>query len=728
MKIHFVANYKVDKVDNYATIEDVYNYCLSKKVIGIDIETSRKYPVNTFKNENIYQPGLDPYLSRVIMLQLGDLENVFVIDTRCIDISILIPLFNSKEILWIGHNLRFESKHLKYTYGVIFKYIWDTMIVEMNLTNGLQPGYSLAKLAERYLGVKNVTDRDLFTQEEDNEEDMVFIDKSTRLGFINIGDKPFTERQILYGADDIDYPLQIKAIQERGVGDFNPLKLHKMENEFCLVLADIELRGTCFDPVQWLKVADEKKIIYDKRLKIMNEFVIQNHSNFTEGPDLFNQNITEFRCAIQWSSSQKVIQFFKYLGFCPKEKSKETKKLEYTVGAKALLKLLPKPYKDAFIKDEVEEKVLTKESCNEDIMFNYLLLKKSEQAVTTFGKDFLKYIHPITGRIHTTYKQILNTGRISSNKPNIQNIPQEKGYRMAFIAPEGKILINADYSSQESRDLAEISGDQDMLDFFNLGHPIFGDDYHSFTGTKMFRIIRNDPNLIVSKKTHPDERNAAKAIGFKIAYGGSAYTLKDDFGVEEEVAQQFIDGYFEAFPSLRDDFEKAKKKAVELGYIEIDPITHRRWFFKEYKHMQDLNKQAWACYPENYKDLSIAQRIDVKEELKQTHPELKDLWSEYFSLKGKLERDALNFRIQGLAASQMKMSGIILRRFIMNNQLEDIMYITSLIHDEVIVETTIEYSEQASIETRKAMIEGGNKFCKKVKMEAVPLITPFWYH
>ena len=723
--VHFVSNYKVEGVTDYATIEDVCNYCRDKTLLGIDIETSYKFQRNTYKNENIYKPGLDPYLSRVIMLQIGDLEHIFVIDTRCIDIAPLVPVLQLKSITYVGHNLRFESKHLKHTYGVIFRNIWDTMVVEMNLTNGLQPGYSLAKLSEKYLGVQNINKKDLFTKEDEDEEEVVYIDKSTRMGFLHIGDTPFNSIQILYGADDIEYPLRIKAIQEKGIGDWNPLQLHKMENEFCLVLADIELRGLHFNPEQWLKVAAEKKIVYERRKKLLDDYVVKNCPAFTTGPDLFNQDVKEYLCNIQWSSSTQVVELFKQLGFCPKEKSKQTHKMEYSVGAKALLKLLPKAYKDEFIKEDVPEKEF---KTNEDLIFNYLLLKKSEQAITTFGPDFLKYIHPITGRLHTSYKQILNTGRISSSNPNLQNIPQGKEYRMAFNAPEGYTLVDCDYSAQESRDLAEISGDEAMLDFFNYGDPTFGDDYHSFTATKMFRIIRNDPTLICLKKTHPDERQAAKAIGFKIAYGAGAFALKDDFGVDEEVAQEFVDGYFAAFPSLQADFENAKKKAVELGYIEIDPITHRRWFFKEFYHMQSLNRQAWACYPENYKNLTPGQRTDVKNELKQSHPELHDLWSEYFSLKGKLERNALNYRVQGLAGSQLKMAGIIIRRHIIDNNLENKLYPVSLIHDETLAESDNDHAEECKQLIENSMVAGGNKFCKKIKMAATAVLGQFWYH
>lgn len=82
---------------------------------------------------------------------------------------------------------------------------------------------------------------------------------------------------------------------------------------------------------------------------------------------------------------------------------------------------------------------------------------------------------------------------------------------------DGYKIVNADYSSQESRVIADISGDKAMIDFFNVGDETFGSDFHSFTATRMYRVIRNDPNLIIQKKTHPEERQSAKSINFKIA-------------------------------------------------------------------------------------------------------------------------------------------------------------------------------------------------------------------
>lgn len=718
------------------TIEECRDYLESIPEIGVDIETQRKYPRGMYKDEgrdSVYKAGLDPYLTKPLMLQLGDLTNQYVIDLRKVDITCLLSVFSDRTKLFVGSNLKFEAKHLGYTYGVVFWKIWDCMLAEIVLTNGQELGYSVEKMAERYLGIKSAKDNDLFNPFEEDED---FVDKSIRMQFIEWGDKPFTTKQIQYGADDITIPFKIMEIQKRGRRGWKPEICWDIENRFCLVLADIELKGLTFDPEQWLKVASGAQVIYEHRLKKMNDYVLKTSLKFCTLPDLFS---TETKCNILWSSPAQIVDYFRYLKFCPKEKSKQTKKMEYSVGSKALFKLLSSPYKEKLMGNE-ETDIVTQE----DLILNYLLLQKSHQAITTFGKDFLKYIHPITGRIHTSYLQILATGRISSSRPNIQNIPNDDvsivkatglpktpvdmQYRRAFIPEPGNVILNCDFASQESRDLAEICGDQDMLDFFNLGHPIFGDDYHSFTGTKMFRIIRRDPDLIVTKKTHPKERQDAKAIGFKIAYGGSAYTLKDDFGVEEDIAQSFIDGYFEAFPSLKEDFEKAKKSVLELGYINIDKITGRRWFWKDFKKQKELSDKIWSFYPKNYREMSIADRAAFKAKLKVEHPEVSEMWSEYFSAQGKAERNALNYRVQGLAGSQTKMAGIYFREHQILNNLQDKVWLTNLIHDEALGEAKQEFAEEGRAILQDCMERGAQYFCKLVTMKAECVTNSFWYH
>ena len=708
----------------YCSIEQCYGCLKDQTEIGIDIETTRKYPKGKY-NETVYEGGLDPYLSLTIMLQLGTKDNIYVIDTRAVDITPLLPLWENKERLWLGHNLKFEAKHLLHNYGIIFYKIYDTMLVEQIQTNGLQLGYSLEKLAGRHLGIKPVEKQgDLFKQrnEDDDEDEQAYIDKSIRMGFLTIGDRPFTEAQILYGADDILYPIEIRKRQRLGYMGYNPKQVVDIENEFCLVLADIELKGITFNKQQWLDTYDKNLLVFNSRKKKLDDWVIQNFKNnskFCSPPDLFDPNP---KCLIEWSSSKQVVALMKELGYCPQEKSKSTKYLEYTVGAKALLKLLPAKYKEFYSEGKETDIVDPKK----DLILNYLLFKTSEQACTTFGKDFLKYVHPITGRLHSSYRQIINTGRMSSKNPNLQNIPAEADYRKAFIAPDGFALLNADYSSQESRVLAEVSGDEAMINFFNDGHPIHGSDYHCFTATKMFSLMRNDPNLIITKKTHPDERNAAKSISFKIAYGGSAHTLKDDFGVEEDVAQEFIDSYMKAFPALDNYFKAGREKAVKWGYVDIVP--DRRYWEPDHKRMEEVRKQCTKYYPRDYKDLPEEEKVKFRKKLTEDNPELKGMWSEYYQLKGSIERCSQNYPIQGLAGSQTKMAGVLFRRYQIENNLRDKLYLTSLVHDECLSEVVKEMAEEGLKVLENKMIEGANLFCKKVKMGATGNICEYWSH
>lgn len=734
-KIWFVGNDLFSEY-NTATIEECVAYCKTKQVIGLDIETGRKYQKGKY-NEEIYVPGLNPHVSRIVMIQIGDLENQYVIDARVIDIQPLKEILENNNILKVGHNLKFEGNFFL-SIGIKLVNVWDTFICEKVLYNGLQISYSLASLMKRYLGIEPVEQLDLFsTTEEDVEEDeildeldlleykpeKIYVDKSTRLQFVNIGDLPFTIKQIEYGADDIIAPLKIYEIQKQGryIQDENkkdilylPTNGFYLQNKFTQVLASIEYEGMEFDSLQWLTLSDKSYKIYLQKLEKLNTYVETNYQkDFCNAVDLFTSKPS---CAIQWSSSTQVIKFFRYLGFCPREKSKQTGKDEWTVGAKALFKLLSPDYREMFYKSK-ETEIKTQE----DLILNYLLLKKAEQASTTFGKDFLKYVHPITGKIHSSYNQYMHTGRLSSTNPNLQNIPNGEEYRHCFYSKD-YIWVNADYSSQESRILADVSNNTTLIDFFNNGHEIFGEDMHSFAATNMQRVIKKDPNILVTKKSDPKARQTAKALNFALSYGGSAHSLKDTLSCSLEEAEAFIQAYFDGFPGLEDDFNKTKELACKRGWIELDPHTKQKYFFPYMEEMESLQREAWACYPDNYKELSHQEKIDVKAEVNFKNPQLKQLWSKYFYLKGKLERRSLNYRIQGNAATMSKIAGCLIHNYYDGNR-----FIINLVHDEIIGKTISKDEEFLNI-VKESMIKAGTYTCKRVKMDAEAELANYWKH
>lgn len=746
-------------LDDTATMQECIEYCRKQPVLGLDIETSRKYPKNQYISK-VYKPGLDPYLSRVVMLQIGTENTVFVIDTRRVDISGLKPILESESIVKVGHNLKFEYKHLLVNFGIRLRNVWDTMLVELILTNGIQMGYGLADLSVRYFNAQKMEKMDLFNldsynkhKQEFNEwiydqEAKIYLDKSTRLGFIEIGDAPFTRNQIEYGADDILLPLRIRRKQQQGAFNYAtdkyksfkqkakgwfPTFCIELENRFVLALAEIEVKGMHFNALHWMETYKKALPLYEQRKQKLNEYVVNNYPQFSGSIDLFSERGT---CAIKWTSQKQVVDFFKFLDICPKERSKSTKRMEWTVGATAVFKQLTPEYKGNYNKG-VDVEITD----NQSLMLQYLLFKKSEQAVTTFGKDWLKYVHPLTKRVHSSYRQILNTGRISSVNPNLQNPPGNEGYRGAFNAPNGHKVVNTDYAAQEVRILAYVSQVQEMIDFFVKGNNEWYGDYHSYTATRVQRIMRKDPEYFVPCKEFPDktknpefvdpygkERNDAKSVTFKLSYGGTPYSLKDELGISEEAAIDFFKVYFAAFPGLKENFEDAKRLALKNRYIEIDPVTERRWWCSFSEEMDELEKKCWSYYPDNYRDLDPTVRADVKASLKVKHPELSGLWGQFMRMKGKLERNALNYRIQGLAAGMTKLAAIKIYERLRNADYLDQVWMNNLVHDEINAIATEEQAQNCATLIKQEMEAAGELFCKGIPMTASPNITDFWAH
>lgn len=772
-EILFVAKYSVPGVNN-ASIRDCVDYINVLQKLGVDIETTRKYPLGTFTNEDIYRPGLDPYLSKVVMFQIGDLKRIFVIDTRCYTKEELQPIFDqlhyTDEKLIVGVNLRFEAKHLGHNYGLKFKRIYDAMIADMVLWNGIPKKFGLADMAERYLGVKKKKENILFeemyekaviTLDDDllkkNEEYITpfevandaEIDKSTRLQFLTIGDKPFTIEQILYGADDIVYPLLIMERQQLGrkISEkdiYYPDFCIRLENSFVNVLADIELNGMKVDVPMWNALAGKKEEEYGKRMKELNSYVTTLYPHWGYN-DLFHPDEPE--CLVQWSSSKQTIKFFKELNLCPKGYSKQTGRIEDTTGAKEMTKQLKPAYKilydkgiwEEFDKDENGKYI----EDNQKLVLAFLNLKKLEQCYTTFGKEWTKkYIHPITKRVHTSYRQILNTGRISSTAPNLQQIPGDKDYRHCFSVEEDEWMINNDYSAQESRDVAIVSEDESFINFFLKGDPVFGDDFHSFTGTKIKALMTGDPNAIVQPKELPDgsknpkftadddeRRGKSKVFNFGFVYGKSAAGFAEDFGCTVEEAQAMIDSYLQAFPGLNDYFEQGMKFVTTYGFIIIDPTTGRRWFSNEFDKYKSLYEEGMEVYKTNEDYLKLTTKAEKeawKKEFKEENPWFRQIWREWSTIKGSLERRSKNFRIQGLAGSQMKLAMNLLRHRIISENLD--MQMVNIIHDESLSVCKKVNGEEYGKIVQKCMEDGGNFFCKYKIMKASYQLENYWTH
>jgi len=168
-------------------------------------------------------------------------------------------------------------------------------------------------------------------------------------------------------------------------------------------------------------------------------------------------------------------------------------------------------------------------------------------------------IHPVTGRVHTSFNQaIAATGRLSSSDPNLQNIPIRteigREIRRAFVAEPGAVLISADYSQIELRVLAHLSGDETLIAAFARG-----DDIHDQTALKVFGADSTlDPHEL---------RRRAKIVNYALLYGKTAFTLARDIGVTQQAAQQFIDAYFAGFPRVRAFIDRTLEEARASGVV-----------------------------------------------------------------------------------------------------------------------------------------------------------------
>jgi DNA polymerase-1 len=375
--------------------------------------------------------------------------------------------------------------------------------------------------------------------------------------------------------------------------------------------------------------------------------------------DLFSDII---KCRIKWTSSKQVVQFFQFLDICPMEVSKSTNKLSPTVNAKVLRASLNDVNDDSKI----------------DLINRYLKFKEAEQSVTTFGIAFFKYINPVTNRLHSNYRQILNTGRISSSNPNLQNIPAKEGFRKAFDCPLDYNIVNADYSGQEQIILANKSEDKDLQSFYQKGLS----DMHSFIASKIYPELKDIP-LDDIKRLHKDKRQIAKAAGFAINYGGNGYTISKNLGIPTKQGDEVYNAYFKAFPNLKKYFTRVQNESLLRGYILIDPLTGRK---------------NWFTPPSTEKE------------------------------KGKIKRNALNYPIQGEAGGITKLAPILFRKWILDNNLQDVVFITNLVHDEINIEVQSEYAEKASIALELCMKEAADKWCKTIKLTADAIITTYWNH
>jgi DNA polymerase-1 len=482
----------------------------------------------------------------------------------------LLPFFENEEIEKIGQNLKYDIKVLL-NYGVeVQGPLFDTMIAHYLLNPDMRHNMDL--LSETYLGYTPVSIETLIGKKGKNQGSMrdVPIEKVTE-----------------YAVEDADVTWQLKQLFDKDLEKNGLSKLFsEIEIPLVKVLASMELEGINLNTAFLKELSAEfDKEIVDLETKI------------------YAEADTDFNLA---SPKQLGVVLFEKLKLM--EKPKKTRTGQYATG----------------------EEILSKLAAEHQIVADILEWRGLVKLKNTYVDALPNEVQSATGRVHTTYSQtVAATGRLSSNNPNLQNIPirTERGQliRRAFIPRnEDFTLLAADYSQIELRLIAELSGDEEMIASFQRG-----EDIHRSTAAKVFSV----PLQEVSR----EQRSYAKTVNFGIIYGVSSFGLSQQTDLSRREAKELIDTYYETYPTLRAYMTKQVDFARDNGYVET--ILGRR------RYLKNINSRN-----------AVVRAAD--------------------------ERNAVNAPIQGSAADIIKIAMINLHKIFQEKKFKSKMLLQ--VHDELV--------------------------------------------
>ena len=482
----------------------------------------------------------------------------------------LRPFFENEVIEKIGQNLKYDIKVLaKYNIDVKGK-LFDTMLAHYLINPDMR--HNMDVLAETYLNYTPISIETLIGKKGKNQISMreVSLNKQTE-----------------YAVEDADITLQLKEHFQKELSEANTQKLFdEIEIPLLRVLAAMELEGINLD-VDFLNSLSEAL----------------NNDIATLETNIYKAAGEEFNIASP-----------KQLGIILFEK----------------LKLVDKPKKTKTGQYATSEDILSYLAKDHEIIRHILEYRGLSKLKSTYVDALPLQVEPTTGRVHTDYMQtVAATGRLSSNNPNLQNIPirTERGrqVRKAFVPrDENYTLLAADYSQIELRVIAALSEEETMINAFKNG-----EDIHASTASKVFNVPLNEVTR--------EQRSNAKTVNFGIIYGVSAFGLSNQTDLNRTEAKELIDTYYETYPKLKAFISKQVDFARDNGYVET--VLGRR------RYLKDINSRNAV-------------------------------------VRGAAERNAVNAPIQGSAADIIKIAMI--RIF---DKLQEGNYKTKMllqVHDELV--------------------------------------------
>tara|TARA_R110002049_G_scaffold176384_1_gene343582 strand:- start:2481 stop:5342 length:2862 start_codon:yes stop_codon:yes gene_type:complete len=424
----------------------------------------------------------------------------------------LRPFFESETIEKIGQNLKYDIKVLA-KYNIEVKgTLFDTMLAHYLINPDMR--HNMEVLAETYLNYTPISIESLIGKKGKNQ--------------LSMRDVPL-EKQTEYAVEDADITLQLKKHFEKELGEANTQKLfNDIEIPLLRVLAAMELEGINLDK------------------DFLNSLAEQ-----------LNTDIANLEKAIYEAAGEEFnIASPKQLGIILFEK----------------LKLVDKPKKTKTGQYATGEDILSYLAKDHEIIQQILDFRGLSKLKSTYVDALPLQVEPSTGRVHTDYMQtVAATGRLSSNNPNLQNIPirTERGrqVRKAFIPrSDDYTLLAADYSQIELRIIAALSEEETMISAFKNG-----EDIHASTASKVFNVPLDEVTR--------EQRSNAKTVNFGIIYGVSAFGLSNQTDLSRGEAKELIETYYTTYPKLRNFISKQVDFARDNGYVQT--VLGRRRYLKD---------------------------------------------------------------------------------------------------------------------------------------------------
>lgn len=646
----------------------------------------------------------------------------------------------------VGHNLGFESQMMRHE-GIWLQNIRDTMLREKIIYTGMSK--TLDEEGAKFFSLESVVRRRL--QVELSKE---FQTKFGRDYGLSVG-------HIIYGCQDVTHLDFVYKIQEEQLVKYYPTPeeertvynhLPTLEDEAALAFADISYNGMELDKDQWLDLESKVEPVIQERYDILRNIVLEDEK-------LFNQAIEkgmyyrEDGVQINFKSPNHKRDLFLY-AFPELEGATRQNLKGWIIGAmkagrgntvqfkivnelfegnyESFEKLLVENCRDYLIEkqylipkgslvinwnssdqviellkaiepkiDSTSKEVL--ENIEHQIGFAILEYRQSLKLKSTYGSEFLKHVDE-DGKVRTSFNQILETGRISSSGPNMQQIPAYDAvgtaYRNCFVAPKGWSYVDSDYSSQELVIIAEISKDPVWMEALRKGH-----DLHSVTAELVYKkrwteateegCVYKLHKQKCSCKGHKKLRGGIKSINFGLAYGMSEYKLAADMRIPVKEAKALIEEYFRTFPNIGAKLTQLGWYAIKHGHIMTLAPYFRKRFYPLWHNA--------AKYMEAH---------------------IKGI--RYNSILGSIERTGKNTPIQGSAADMVKLALVMIRRFILQKKLEDKILLVMQVHDQVTTICPDELAEGWKNAFTQLMEKAGKYILPSGLLKAETTISPFW--